>query len=325
MPKVRLIANVFNMKLASVWLKDRHTGEILDIPIMEDCETLIRLNMAEPISDIPKLPNQVEGDTPSEAKVPKEIKEEAPKEIDSRFIAWLEQHGFARAPNGVAFSKTVKLETGKVVKLTVDFKDNSHGNRYGLSLNEDTGGWKTDEAMRDHPDLLEFKRYRDDLLAQNTSKPEITKEGNPEKVIPGGEGQGLVLEMEKRDEDQILAELSGDFASEILKDYFYSFKRGDRTIIGLSYKGVKQIILRHGKVELKDIEIRETDRAFIVIVKAWDKVRDITAYGVAYEEKSMPLALQRATSKAQRNALKFLIPESMITEAYRNWQEKREL
>jgi len=253
----------------------------------------------------------------------------SPPAPDPRLVAWLEANGFARRPDGTAWQKTVRLEDGRIVKLVVDFKHTEKGARYAYVLDEETGGWKNAENLRDHPTLLEFKAYRDKLFEAGRPKP-------PERTveIPAGEeGQQLLLKMEERDEQQIIAELKGDFQSEVLRQYFYVFESGGRKIIGLSYKGVKQIALKQGNITLKDLELRETESGWIAVVKARHETRNLEVYGVAWQGKRMrlrdgsevedPFAIQKAVSKAQRNALRALIPETIIAEAYRAWLEMR--
>ena len=279
------------------------------------------------------------GPTPQERA--EKIEEKPALEIDSRLINWLQEMGFTRDLNGTAFTKTTKVGE-EIVRLMVDFKNNSKGNRYGykLDVNVDPPEWKNAPAMRDHPILLEFKGFRDKVLAEPNPSDiaPLAKEKIPaEREIPTGDGQALLQKeaeaMEAKDDQQILSELKGDLKAEILRQYFYSFTVNGRTVVGLSYKGVKQIARKQGHIIIKELELKETDKAWLAICKALDKARDIEIYGAASQPKEItfrsggatpdPFALTKAVSKAQRNALRGLISETVISEAYKAWQQKR--
>jgi len=313
-----------------IYIKGNHTGLIQELPD-DVANQIIQNGMAAEFFDHAGRGGESEPKPEGNQTKPEIPKAEAGPEApapDPRLIAWLESKGFSRRPDGACWTKTERLGTGEIVQLKVDFKNTEKGARYGYRLNEETGGWKQDPNLRDHPLLLEFKRYRDGLLAEEkTQKPE---EGKPsEREIPAGQGQALMLKMDERDEQQIVAELQGDFKSEVLKQYFYSFQQGGREIVGLSYKGVKQIALKQGNITLKDLELRETEKGWIAVVKARHETRNLEVYGAAWQPKVARwgedlFALQKAVSKAQRNALRALIPETIITEAYRAWRERRE-
>jgi hypothetical protein len=213
----------------------------------------------------------------------------------------------------------------------VDFeKAPGKGARYGYELDMRTGEWRTAEDLRDsHPLLLQYKAYRDQLLAP---KPEVkVRVEEAVKELPAGEGQVLIQKIEAKDEEQIVEELARtDFVSDVLSQYFYCFEHKGRKVVGLSYKGVKQLALRKGNIELKDLELREAKDGYIAIVKARDLERNLEVYGVAYQAYNWPdgtpdnFAVAKAVAKAQRNALRALIPETLITEAYKRWLERRE-
>lgn len=266
--------------------------------------------------------------------------DDAGPRIDPELRSWLVGRGFARGPEGVAYTKTDKVGED-TVKLQIDFSDDPRGMRYGYRLNisEDPPKWKPDRALRDHPTLLEYKRFRDDLLVQQerakTAPPPASK-AEP-TGIPTGGGQVLMQKeaelLEAKDDTQILAEMKGEFKDEVLKQLFYSFKSGGRTVTGLSYKGVKQIALRQGHIKVKELELKETEKAWIATCKARDKAKDLEVYGAAIQPKEITLrdggkipdifAMPKAVSKAQRNALRGLISEVVITEAYKRWVEGR--
>jgi len=118
--------------------------------------------------------------------------------------------------------------------------------------------------------------------------------------------------MEAKDEDQILAELQGSF----LKKFVYSFKVGGRPVTGISWAGIKEIAYRLKGIDTEIQKFEETETHYIFIVKATNK--DVgSRLGVSNQPKmigSKPdqFALQKALSKAQRNAIRGVIPEATI-------------
>jgi len=151
--------------------------------------------------------------------------------------------------------------------------------------------------------------------------------------------------MERRDEAQILAEMEG----QVIKEYFYVSPKG-KTII--SYTGVKEISREYKNNVADLVDMRETDEAWIVTCKATDTERNITRLGVSTQNKLEKVykytgtsgnrtrvkdgegkdvytlepdefCLQKAFSKAQRNAIKTLLPVTIITKAIDAWQAQK--
>jgi len=118
--------------------------------------------------------------------------------------------------------------------------------------------------------------------------------------------------MEAKDEDQILAELQGSF----LKKFVYSFKVGGRPVTGISWAGIKEIAYRLKGIDTEIQKFEETETHYIFIVKATNK--DVgSRLGVSNQPKMSKgkpdqFALQKALSKAQRNAIRGVIPEATI-------------
>jgi hypothetical protein len=118
--------------------------------------------------------------------------------------------------------------------------------------------------------------------------------------------------MEAKDEDQILAELQGSF----LKKFVYSFKVGGRPVTGISWAGIKEIAYRLKGIDTEIQKFEETETHYIFIVKATNK--DVgSRLGVSNQPKMNgakvdQFALQKALSKAQRNAIRGVIPEATI-------------
>jgi len=119
--------------------------------------------------------------------------------------------------------------------------------------------------------------------------------------------------MEHKDETQILAELQGSF----LKKFVYSFKVGKRAVTGISWAGIKEIAYRLKGIDTEIQKFEETETHYIFIVKATNK--DVgSRLGVSNQPKMDgkgnpdQFALQKALSKAQRNAIRGVIPEATI-------------
>jgi len=130
--------------------------------------------------------------------------------------------------------------------------------------------------------------------------------------------QKAFREMERRDEQQIISELEGKYLSE----FVYQFNQGERTVTGLSWAGIKEIAYRMGRITVDLVKMEETDAHYIVVVKSTDTERGNSRLGVSTQAKTLkrkdgaeepdPFALQKAMSKAQRNAIRPLIPEQML-------------
>jgi len=125
-------------------------------------------------------------------------------------------------------------------------------------------------------------------------------------------------EMDRRDEEQILAELEGKY----LEEFVYQFHQGNRTVTGLSWAGIKEIAYRMGNINVDLERFEENETHFSIFVKATDSERGNTRLGVYSQPKTMKrrdgseepdqFALQKALSKAQRNAMRALMPEQML-------------
>jgi len=124
-------------------------------------------------------------------------------------------------------------------------------------------------------------------------------------------------EMDARDEEQVLLALRGTF----LKEFVYKFPMGGRQVTGISWSGIKEIAYRVQGIDTEIENQKETDEAFTFIVKATNKNIDSSRLGVGVQPKLMkrggrdvpdPFAIQKALSKAQRNAIRGVIPEATI-------------
>jgi hypothetical protein len=110
--------------------------------------------------------------------------------------------------------------------------------------------------------------------------------------------------LEKRDEEQILAEMRG----EILEDLVYDEMIQGRRVTNLSYAGVKEAIRRRGNLEILEYHVEETDKEIRALVKVRDHENRIDVLGASSAEREKPFAYTLAVNKAERNAFAKLIP-----------------
>jgi len=134
--------------------------------------------------------------------------------------------------------------------------------------------------------------------------------------------------LEKRDEEQIIAEMQG----QVLNEYFYEFSAGGRKVTGISWLGIKEIARQYGKIDVTLVELRETDESWIAVMKATDTEKGYGMLGTSVQAKLMsakgnmipdPFCVQKVFSKAQRNAIRALIPERMFIEASKTWRKDK--
>lgn len=150
--------------------------------------------------------------------------------------------------------------------------------------------------------------------------------------------------VEKRDEAQIIAEMQG----QVIEEYFYISK--GKPI--MSYVGVKEISRNYGNNDADLVDMKETETAWIVVCKATDLERNITRLGVSTQLKLEKIykyegtgdsrkrvkdnsgayiftlepdefCIQKAFSKSQRNALKAILPVTIITKAIEAWRDQK--
>jgi len=124
-----------------------------------------------------------------------------------------------------------------------------------------------------------------------------------------------VQEIERLDDSTIVRMMQGH----AIQEYVYSFKQGGRTVEGLTLAGINEAANRRGGIEVSDIEVEEGEASFRAIVKATDVEKRTSRYG-AFEQAKMsggkadPYAFTKAVHKAQRNAVKQLLPLPLLRE-----------
>jgi hypothetical protein len=134
--------------------------------------------------------------------------------------------------------------------------------------------------------------------------------------------------IEKHDEAAIIADLQGRAIDRL----FYELSLRGQLQVALSWPGVKYFTLGQGHISIEQVQLSETTEKLRAIAWALDKQRDVRVMGAAEQSKLMTLkdgtkvpdefALPKVVSKAQRNALRSLIPETLIAEAYKAWKNR---
>ena len=117
-------------------------------------------------------------------------------------------------------------------------------------------------------------------------------------------------------DDQAIIEL---MTGQTIQDYVYSFKHGGRVVEGLTLAGINEAANRRGGIQVEEVKYEELENSWIATAKAVDTITGSSRYG-AYEQPKMngsrpdPFAFTKAIHKAQRNAIKQLIPLPVIRE-----------
>lgn len=117
-------------------------------------------------------------------------------------------------------------------------------------------------------------------------------------------------------DDQAIIEL---MTGQTIQDYVYSFKQGGRTVEGLTLAGINEAANRRGGIQVEEVKYEERDHSWLATAKAVDTITGSSRYG-AYEQAKMTgnrpdqFAFTKAIHKAQRNAIKQLIPVPVIRE-----------
>ena len=128
-------------------------------------------------------------------------------------------------------------------------------------------------------------------------------------------------QMDKRDEEQILAEIKGH----MIEEYVYQFKVGGKMITGVSYAGIKAMVVRRGGYEIiSDTIIKENDY-FLAKAKIQDKQLDLQGLGLGECAIHEPFARQKAMGKALRNAYRSIMDEGQFIAFIKQWKKQKEI
>jgi len=140
---------------------------------------------------------------------------------------------------------------------------------------------------------------------------------------------------EQRDEQQIQALLEGRYLEEFVYEFCRRHKWPERVrprectctdlVVGISWFGIQEASRAYGRIQvpIEKAKIKETAEEVEVMVEAVDTQTNSSRIGVSAQAKNMTtrqgvfrdaFALQKALSKAQRNAIKQLLPQTMLKE-----------
>lgn len=140
---------------------------------------------------------------------------------------------------------------------------------------------------------------------------------------------------ERRDEEQIVATLQGRVTEEFLYEFCrrHKWHNGVRPpecackdlVVGISWFGIQEASRVYGgiQVPVEKAKARDTAEEVEFMVEAIDTQTNSSRIGVASQGKMMTtrqgvlrdaFAVQKALSKAQRNAIKQLLPQTMLKE-----------
>lgn len=159
-----------------------------------------------------------------------------------------------------------------------------------------------------------------------SKKPKAPSGRTVKDAVLEEKGDAYTL-MNLKDDNQVMDEIRGRYLSE----FVYNFKTKTGDVTGLSWAGTKEIARMQGNISVEDLNITETPDTYRVLAKAKDIVRNVTMFGIAEQAKNMTLksgnkvedlhALSKCVSRAQRNAIRALIPEMFIKEMIRKFTE----
>ena len=115
-------------------------------------------------------------------------------------------------------------------------------------------------------------------------------------------------------DDQAIVEM---MTGQSIQDYVYSFKQGGKTVEGLTLAGINEAANRRGGIQVDDVQYEEREHSWLATAKATDTVTGSSRYGAYEQPKRMgnrddPHAFTKAIHKAQRNAVKQLLPVTVI-------------
>lgn len=139
-------------------------------------------------------------------------------------------------------------------------------------------------------------------------------EHSADNMPPENENTAL---MERMDDDSVVAMITG----QAIEDYVYSFKQGKganaRQVQGLTLAGVNEAARHYGGIKVDSIEYEERPNSWLAIARATDTYTGSSRYGAYEQSKKMgnysdPHAFTKAIHKAQRNAIKQLLPVHVV-------------
>lgn len=122
-------------------------------------------------------------------------------------------------------------------------------------------------------------------------------------------------QVNQRDDEAIVGMLTG----QAIEEYVYSFRQGGRLVEGLTLAGINEAANRRGGIQVDEVKYEELEGSWIATVKATDTYTGNSRFGAFEQQKKSggrddPHAFTKAVHKAQRNAIKQLLPTAIIKE-----------
>jgi len=128
------------------------------------------------------------------------------------------------------------------------------------------------------------------------------------------------MKMDAYDESLIMKGIS----LENLDEYVYTFQEHGDTIVGLTVTGVMSLCQIRGGITSEMIEFQNDSKNMIAIFAATDEYTKVTVHGGAEVKCNEPFAVAKLISKAERNAIKKLLPIGLVKTVVKTYFEDKE-
>lgn len=131
----------------------------------------------------------------------------------------------------------------------------------------------------------------------------------------------VIFLTEKKDEEQIIMEMKNQIVTQWVYtiDVWNSKTKTMEKATSLSYAGVKEAVRRRGNFRFvpcshcgKTVHVDEDEKEYHALVTVHDENRNVMFIGAAASLKTQPFAWVLAANKAERNALRKMLPEKQI-------------
>lgn len=164
----------------------------------------------------------------------------------------------------------------------------------------------------------------EEILVQEVSPGEFLKDGERYRLP---KEQREFERIERHDESLIVQELQGKVVE---NELVYSFQQGSEKVVDLTWQAIFAVSSLMGGIKMGIETMNSNGPDYEVIAYAEDTFRGVRYLGAAQQPKNMPhgrpdpFALAKAVRKAQRNALKGIIPLSVVRQLIRAYLEGKE-
>jgi hypothetical protein len=228
-------------------------------------------------------------------------------------------------------SDPFEIEKVEIQDDQVDKIDKLAG-KIGVSKDEVDSMAKKDYGVSGVGDLSKSQASKFiDTLTSKAAKEEAGESSIEEAAEeihswPGGEaGMKAAQKMVKKDRQQIAREVAGgDISKATVDEYFYQFRQGGETVTGPTYKGIMAIFREQGNIDIITKKIWEDGDHIYVRVKAVDKANNSSIERTVKEPKNKRFAMRMAESEAQKKAVRALVDDEVLTQAYAKWKKEAE-